>query len=195
MNEPSSNENSIYVGIDLGTTNTVLASCKKPRINGYPRPFLIDINQYVMSSQIGMEKSLPSVLFFDFDRVKVGRFARDMKNRGADRRILYNTKIDMGKKNFEYHNGYTPVKAATEILKCCYDTIRQIMSKGSEFPEVTITVPASFNQDQIADTKKAAEAAGFKKISILEEPLAELAMFALSIYKLTKAASMIFILF
>ena len=175
MNEPSINENSIHVGIDLGTTNTVLASCKKPRINGYPQPIVREILQDVMSSQMGMEKSLPSVLFFDFDRVKIGRFARNKKNDGADRRVLYNTKIDMGKKEIEYHNGYTPVKAATEILKCCYDTIRQsIIPKGSEFPEVTITVPASFNQDQIADTKKAAEAAGFKKISILEEPLAAL---------------------
>lgn len=175
MNESSSNENSIHIGIDLGTTNTVLASCKKPRINGYPKPELREITQYVMSSQIGAEKSLPSILFFDFDGVvKVGHFARERKNKGADRRILYNTKIDMGKKEIEYHNGYTPVKAATEILKCCYDTIRQIMPRGSEFPEVTITVPASFNQDQIADTKKAAEMAGFKKISILEEPLAAL---------------------
>lgn len=112
---------------------------------------------------------MPSGLFFDFDEVvKVGRFARDMKAQGADLRVLYNTKIDMGKKEIEYHNGYTPVKAATEILKCCYDTIRQIMPRGSEFPEVTITVPASFNQDQIADTKKAAEAADSRKFQYLK---------------------------
>ena len=35
----------IHVGIDLGTTNTVIASCKKPRINGYPQPIVREINR------------------------------------------------------------------------------------------------------------------------------------------------------
>lgn len=167
----------IHIGIDLGTTNTVMASCKMPRINRFPRPRIVQINQYVTSTQMGIESSIPSVLFFDSDgKVKVGRYARDRKNTGADRRILYNTKIDMGKE-VEYDNGYTPVKAATEILKCCYNTILQeVIPKGDEFPEVTITVPASFNQNQIADTRTAAKLAGFdiEKVSILEEPLAAL---------------------
>lgn len=167
----------IHIGIDLGTTNTVMASCKMPRTKGFPRPRVVQINQYVTSTQMGIESSIPSVLFFDSDgKVKVGRYARDRKNTGADRRILYNTKIDIGKE-VEYDNGYTPVKAATEILKCCYNTILQeVIPKGDEFPEVTITVPASFNQNQIADTRTAAKLAGFdiEKVSILEEPLAAL---------------------
>lgn len=167
----------IHIGIDLGTTNTVMASCKMPRTKGFPRPRVVQINQYITSTQMGIENSIPSVLFFDSDgKVKVGRYARDRKNTGADRRILYNTKIDMGKE-VEYDNGYTPVKAATEILKCCYNTILQeVIPKGDEFPEVTITVPASFNQNQIADTRTAAKLAGFdiEKVSILEEPLAAL---------------------
>lgn len=167
----------IHIGIDLGTTNTVMASCKMPRTKGFPRPRVVQINQYITSTQMGIENSIPSVLFFDSDgKVKVGRYARDRKEAGADRRILYNTKIDMGKE-VEYDNGYTPVKAATEILKCCYNTILQeVIPKGDEFPEVTITVPASFNQNQIADTRTAAKLAGFdiEKVSILEEPLAAL---------------------
>ena len=166
----------IHIGIDLGTTNTVMASCRKPRTNGFPRATVVKINQYITSTQMGIENSLPSVLFFDSDnKIKVGRYARDRKIAGADKRILYNTKIDMGKE-IEYEgNGYTPVKSAAEILKLCYDSILlQIMPKGSEFPEVTITVPASFNQNQIRDTKEAAKLAGFEKFSILEEPLAAL---------------------
>ena len=143
----------IHIGIDLGTTNTVMATCKMPRHN-IMRPTICSINQYIMENQIGMEKSLPSVLFFGANgKVKVGRFARDKKQDGADRRILYNTKIDMGRK-VVYANEYTPVKAAADILKVCHDAIRQtVMQRGdSEFPDVTITVPASFNQSQIADT-------------------------------------------
>lgn len=165
----------IHIGIDLGTTNTVMATCKMPRHN-IMRPTICSINQYIMENQIGMEKSLPSVLFFGANgKVKVGRFARDKKQDGADRRILYNTKIDMGRK-VVYANEYTPVKAAADILKVCHDAIRQtVMQRGdSEFPDVTITVPASFNQSQIADTIMAAKMAGFEKVSILEEPIAAL---------------------
>ena len=165
----------IHVGIDLGTTNTVMAACKTPRPGGFLGPRVRDINQYVDAKQIGVYKSLPSVLFFDSDnKIKVGKYAHDRKRNGADKRVLYNTKIDMGRE-VEYENGFTPVRAATEILKVCYNSIIQnIIPRGSEFPEVTITVPASFNQNQIADTRMAAKLAGFEKVSILEEPVAAL---------------------
>ena len=174
MAEDTSSQSGIHVGIDLGTTNTVMAVCKKPRFN-ILRSFLQPINQYVTATRIDRNFYLPSVLFFDTDAVKVGLYAHDRKSFGADKRILYNTKIDMGRE-IEYANGYTPVDAAAEILKVCYDTIlKTIMMKGDTvFPDVTITVPASFRQNQITDTLKAASMAGFKKVSILEEPVAAL---------------------
>ena len=184
MDNARTMQHKIHVGIDLGTTNTVMATCKTPRHRNIMRPTVCQINQYVMEKQIGMEKSLPSVLFFGADgKVKVGRFARDKKLDGADRRILYNTKIDMGRQ-VEYANGYTPVKAAADILKVCHDTIQQnIMQRGdNEFPDVTITVPASFNQSQIADTIMAAKMAGFEKVSILEEPVAALYHYITNLY-------------
>jgi len=172
---PETNKSTIYVGIDLGTTNTVMAVCKKPRPGGFPRPMVKDINQYRTARQMGIQRWLPSVLFFDADKkVKVGQYAHDRKEMGADKRILYNTKIDMGRE-VVYENGFTPVAAATEILKVCHSTILQtIIPRGENFPEVTITVPASFNQNQIADTLRAAKLAGFEKVSILEEPVAAL---------------------
>lgn len=172
---PETNKSTIYVGIDLGTTNTVMAVCKKPRPGGFPRPMVKDINQYRTARQMGIQRWLPSVLFFDADKkVKVGQYAHDRKEMGADKRILYNTKIDMGRE-VVYENGFTPVKAATEILKVCHSTILQsVIPRGEDFPEVTITVPASFNQSQIADTLRAAKLAGFEKVSILEEPVAAL---------------------
>ena len=167
-------ESNIHVGIDLGTTNTVMAVCKKPRFN-ILRSFVQPINQYVTATRIDRNFYLPSVLFFDTDGVKVGMYAHDRKSFGADKRILYNTKIDIGRA-IEYANGYTPVDAAAEILKVCYDTIRKtVMMRGDDvFPDVTITVPASFRQNQITDTLKAASIAGFEKVSILEEPVAAL---------------------
>lgn len=175
MNKSTRMRHNIHVGIDLGTTNTVMATCKKS-LKGILKPSVRPINQYIMAKHIGMHPSLPSVLYFEPDgEVKVGKYAQDKKNAGAGKRILYNTKIDIGRE-VEYSNGFTPVKAATEILKVCYDTIKQtVMGKDDfDFPNVTITVPASFNQNQIADTLQAAHLAGFENVSILEEPVAAL---------------------
>lgn len=166
---------SFHVGIDLGTTNTVIATCKESK-RGFFRPVVRNINQYQSAKHMGQSNNLPSVLFFDNDsRVKVGEYAKDKKNEGANSRVLYNTKIDMGKR-VEYDNGYTPVKAASEILKVCYNSIKTYAAIGEEFPNVTITVPASFTQTHIADTIEAAKLAGFHpdKITILEEPVAAL---------------------
>lgn len=118
---------------------------------------------------------LPSVLFLDLEgNVKVGKYAHDRKDMGADHRVLYNTKIDMGTETVYRHN-FTPVQAAAEILKVCHATIsRNIKPKDGDFPGVTITVPASFNRNQIADTIEAARRAGFENVSILEEPVAAL---------------------
>jgi len=169
------NNASIHVGIDLGTTNTVVATCKAGTRRFF-RPVVRDINQYERAKQMGISKSLPSVLFFDNDgTIKVGKYAKTKKEDGTDRRILFNTKIDMGQKT-EYDNGFTPVTAAAEILKVCRENIKTYIGRNDEFPEVTITVPASFTQSQIADTLTAARLAGFDidKISILEEPVAAL---------------------
>ena len=168
-------ESTFHVGIDLGTTNTVMATCK-PSKRAFFRPNVRDINQYQFAKQMGMSPNLPSVLFLDTDgEVKVGEYAKHKKEDGASSRILYNTKIDMGQK-VTYENGYTPVRAASEILKVCYKSIKTYISVDEEFPDVTITVPASFTQSQIADTIEAAKQAGFEpdKIAILEEPVAAL---------------------
>lgn len=168
-------ESTFHVGIDLGTTNTVMATCK-PSKRAFFRPNVRDINQYQFAKQMGLLPNLPSVLFLDMDgEVKVGEYAKHKKEDGASSRILYNTKIDMGQK-VTYENGYTPVRAASEILKVCYKSIKTYISVDEEFPDVTITVPASFTQSQIADTIEAAKQAGFEpdKIEILEEPVAAL---------------------
>lgn len=168
----------IHVGIDLGTTNTVIATCKQGKM--FHLPTTREINQDVLSGQQGRGKSLPSVLYIDNDgKVRVGEYAKNRKRDGASSNLLYNTKIDMGTKT-TYENGFTPVRAATEILKVCYENILTYVGRNAEFPSVTITVPASFTQDQIADTLAAARMAGFDtdhKVSILEEPVAALYYF------------------
>ena len=164
----------MHIGIDLGTTNTVIASCKQGK--RFHLPTIREINQDILSGQQGRRKNLPSVLYIDNDgRIRVGEYAKNRKRGGDSIKLLYNTKIDMGKKT-SYDNGFTPVRAAAEILKVCYENIITYVGRNSEFPSITITVPASFTQAQIADTLAAAKMAGFdtSKVSILEEPVAAL---------------------
>lgn len=167
-------ETSFHVGIDLGTTNTVMATCK-PR-NKFLLPVVRDINQYLSEKQIGVMKRLPSVLYWENNgEVIVGEYARQKKEAGYSDRVLYNTKMDIGSKII-YNNGYTPVKAATEILKVCFNSIKTYISDDEEFPNVTITVPGCFSLNKVADTLEAAKQAGFaqNKVSLLEEPVATL---------------------
>lgn len=164
----------MHIGIDLGTTNTVIASCKQGK--RFHLPTTREVNQDILSGQQGRRKSLPSVLYIEKDgKVHVGEYAKNRKRYGASSKLLYNTKIDMGTK-ITYDNGFTPVRAAAEILKICHKNILTYVGRNAEFPSVTITVPASFTQDQVADTLAAAKMAGFdpNKISILEEPVAAL---------------------
>ena len=98
----------IHVGIDLGTTNTVLASCKRPGAGRTPRPRIRDVKQFFDAKNQGDMSYLPSVLFLDLEgNVKVGKYAHDRKDMGADRRVLYNTKIDMGTETL-YQYDFTP---------------------------------------------------------------------------------------
>lgn len=169
------NEASFHVGIDLGTTNTVVASGNRSR-NGIIRSRVRAISQKISPTMTDMLDNLPSVLFMDpKGGVIVGKYAKDKKEDGASSKVLYNTKIDMGQKT-AYDNGYTPVTAAEEILKVCHAGIRAFTPRDQAFPGVTITVPASFTQSQIADTLEAARLAGFNRneIEILEEPVAAL---------------------
>lgn len=164
----------IHFGIDLGTTNTVIASCKQGK--RFLLPITREINQEILPGQQGRRKSLPSILYIDKDdKVHVGECAKNRVTDGASINLLYNTKNDMGARII-YDNGFTPVKAAAEILKVCYENIRTYVGLNTEILSVTITVPASFTQDQVVDTIEAAKIAGFDldKISILEEPIASL---------------------
>ena len=163
------------VGIDLGTTNTVMATCKASK-RLFFRPHISKIYQYLHTKQMGYSDILPSVLFFNNDgKCIVGEYAKDKKEDGAYSRILYNTKLDMGRK-IVYNHNFTPVKSAAEILRVCYESLKAEITPNLPFPDVTITVPASFSQNQIADTIEAAKLSGFEadKVKILEEPIAAL---------------------
>ncbi len=165
------------IGVDLGTTNTVVA------VGGRARPL-----------DDGERTTLPSVVaFLPNGRVQVGEHAR--RRRAIDgSNTIFSSKRIIGRRydshevrNFrdrypfeleEVEGGWpafrtragliSPLEVATHVLGAL------ITRTGIE-PEnapVTVTVPASFAESQKQATAEAAAAAGLGDVTLLEEPVA-----------------------
>lgn len=159
--------NKIYVGIDLGTTNTLVAYEK----NGKPAtlPF------------IGSGNVLPSVLYLDAETqaIEIGLDAYRNGNYAPENRIK-SSKTFMGREmvyNLPVKHGnpitMTPTDVAAEILK----TVKKRIIKKLKLTEndeicAVITVPAAFSSYQKEETKKAAEMAGLHLLGLRPEPVA-----------------------
>ena len=167
-------QNGTYFGIDLGTTNTVVSK-GNVLFNGLIQSQIIQVMQVDENKSPTTEFILPSVLYVDENgKEYVGKIAKDIKSK-ASKKVLYNTKRYIGSnKTWKLRDKYyTSKDVAKQILKTCRDSMRRY-NQGKEVDSVTITVPASFNTDQIKDTKDAAMEIGFKNVNLIPEPTAAL---------------------
>ncbi len=148
-----------YLGIDLGTTNSVAVIYK-------------DKNDEMEVVKVdGVDEILPSVVYYGEEGVIVGSEAKA----GA---IIYPENTVISVKRFMGQTeaikvGSTeklPEEISAEILKKLKKAAED--QSGETFNEVVITHPAYFNDRQIFATKKAGELAGFKNVHLLSEPLA-----------------------
>lgn len=160
--------NKIYVGIDLGTTNTLVAYEK----NG---------KRITTLTFKGSGNVLPSVLYLDAEskHIQIGADACISGNYAPENRIK-SSKTYMGRdKIYELPvNGgqavrMTPTDVAAEILKAVKERIIKKL-KLQEDDEIcaVITVPAAFSGIQKEETKKAAEMAGLTCLGLRPEPVA-----------------------
>ncbi len=148
-----------YLGIDLGTTNSVAVIYKDK-----------DDSVYTVAID-GTDEILPSVVSYIDDDIIVGSEAKS----GA---IIYpeNTVISikrlMGVSDAVNVGETTklPEEISGEILK----KLKNAAEEQAEeiFDEVVITHPAYFNDRQIFATKQAGLIAGFQNVYLLSEPLA-----------------------
>ncbi len=146
-------------GIDLGTTNSALGCYT----GGLPETVLVQ-----------GDKTMPSVVWYRADgSVIVGK---DAYARKGQKDVVYSSKRDMGT-DVVYHltledgssKDVTPVDVAAEVLKAIVNGSDKMYG---EVTEAVITVPAYFNERQRAATRQAAELAGIKLISMINEPTA-----------------------
>jgi molecular chaperone DnaK len=150
----------IYVGIDLGTTNSAAAVFDGERVS-------------VVRNAQGSTVT-PSVVRLDKQgRITVGTRARrfleqDPANTAAEFKRLMGTErgIDFpaaGKK-------LKPEELSAEVLKALRQDIADQL--GVNVERAVISVPALFELPQSAATSEAARLAGFQRVELLQEPIA-----------------------
>ncbi|MCY0897936.1 MAG: Hsp70 family protein [Firmicutes bacterium] len=146
------------VGIDLGTTNSVIAIIR----GGHPE-VVPDANDEVI---------VPSVVLVDLDgKIVVGRDARAALVAMPDRTIAA-VKRKMGLPDTVQLGGqsWRPEEISAMILRKLRTHV-ELLFPDQEI-EAVITVPAYFNEAQRRATKEAGELAGFRVERIINEPTA-----------------------
>ena len=150
-----------YIGIDLGTTNSVICSFDGISVTLYKSPDQKDIT--------------PSALFFDRRGNKyVGSRAYDQAALNpANAAVLF--KRFMGTSTPIKISGVdrtmTPEECSTEVLKMLFSYLPESI-RNSEQTGTVITVPAAFNQMQKDATLAAAQAAAIGQVALMQEPVA-----------------------
>jgi molecular chaperone DnaK len=151
----------IYVGIDLGTTNSAISSYDGENVQIYKSPEQHDVT--------------PSAIYFDKRGNKyVGSRAYNSASRSPENAALLfkrfmgtSTKIKIQAIDKEL----TPEECSAEILKTLYGYLPEEI-RNSDSTATVITVPAAFNQMQKDATMSAAELAGIGKVALMQEPVA-----------------------
>ena len=152
---------SYYIGIDLGTTNSVVCSYDGRETRVWKSPEQNDVT--------------PSAIYIDGRGHKhVGKRAYDYaphepKNvaRLFKRLMGTATQIELPGAN----SSLTPQECSAEILRCLYGYLQQGIGEDAEMGTV-ITVPAAFNQMQKNATLEAAEIANIGNVALMQEPVA-----------------------
>lgn len=175
-------EADLIVGIDLGTTNSLIAYIK-------------DNEPYALQNKSGDHTLVPSIIHFDdSDNVHVGNDAKEFLINKPERTI-YSVKRLMGKSYgdvnaYDAFLGYkiidedteslvkiqvgerffTPVELSAKILQQLKENGETEL--GKEIQKAVITVPAYFNDAQRQATRDAGKLAGLDVLRIVNEPTA-----------------------
>jgi molecular chaperone DnaK len=148
----------VNFGIDLGTTNSLIAKFERGTVMVFKNPN-------------GFKETLPSVVGFRTDRTLIGDQARAYAERDA-KNVASRFKRKMGTTESIKINALqvnkTPVELSAYVLK----ELKQFVQTGENVEAVVITIPASFDTVQTNATKEAGLQSGFKQVLLLQEPIA-----------------------
>lgn len=150
--------NTINFGIDLGTSNSLIAKFDKGNVEVFKNPN-------------GFKETLPSVVGFRNDKILIGDQARTYLQRDS-KSVVSRFKRKMGtSETFKIKSlgsSKTPVDLSAYVLK----ELKNFIHSGDQLDSAVITIPASFDTVQSNATKEAGIQAGFNSVVLLQEPIA-----------------------
>ena len=171
-------EHRLAAGIDLGTTNSLIASVK----SGLAETLVDDNNHDILPSVVSYQEGEvlvgqaaqayaitdPENTIVSAKRL-IGRSLADITNKYPS--LPYQFSGDENHPEIETRSGaVNPVQVSAEILKTL--SVRAQSALGGELTGVVITVPAYFDDAQRHSTKDAAKLAGLNVLRLLNEPTA-----------------------
>lgn len=171
-------EHRLAAGIDLGTTNSLIASVQSGTTN-------------TLADHQGHD-ILPSIVSYQTDTILVGEQAKALSVSDAQNTIVSAKRL-IGRSLSDIQSKYpslpyqfcgdenhpeiitrqgkiNPVQVSAEILKSLSQRAEQAL--GGELTGVVVTVPAHFDDAQRQSTKDAAKLAGVNVLRLLNEPTA-----------------------
>ena len=151
------------VGIDLGTTNSLIATLEE----GQPWVIPDDDGNLLLPSYVGMD---------DAGQLLVGAAAR-RQYAAAPERTIKSIKRQMGTAYTATlgDQSYRPQEISAIILRALKQRAEAMLDEA--ITQAVITVPAYFTDAQRQATKEAGEIAGFEVLQILNEPTAAALVF------------------
>ncbi|MCX2791399.1 Fe-S protein assembly chaperone HscA [Vibrio sp. Sgm 5] len=172
-------EHKLAAGIDLGTTNSLVASVRsgdaKTLTDDQGRSILPSVVNYTQdSASVGYDAKAkaelePANTIISVKRL-IGRSLKDIQARYPS--LPYQFKeSDNGLPILQTAQGdKNPIEVSADILKALGKRAEETL--GGELAGVVITVPAYFDDAQRAGTKDAAKLAGLHVLRLLNEPTA-----------------------
>ena len=148
----------INFGIDLGTSNSLIAKFDKGNVEVFKNPN-------------GFKETLPSVVGFRNDRILIGDQARTYLQRDA-KSVASRFKRKMGTSETFKIKAINASKSPVELSAYVLKELKTFIHSGEQVDGAIITIPASFDTVQSNATKEAGTLAGFKTVVLLQEPIA-----------------------
>lgn len=161
-----------YVGIDLGTTNSALSTCRVDD-TGDLNATAVKLKRKARSTSSNNEheeETLPSCVQYKKDvdgnyNIIVGDYAKEQFSTRPDT-VAKSIKTQMGNPSIDYPEwdeeipDKTPEEVSSRILKHMMEALKRKKRSIDDDVDVVITIPASFSPIQRMATLKAAELAG-----------------------------------
>lgn len=179
-------EHRLAAGIDLGTTNSLIASVKSGEASTLVDHQGCDILPSIVSYQNSSDGSSQSNNILVGNEAKALSVSDPQNTIVSAKRLIGRSLSDIQSKypSLPYqftgdenhpeimtrHGNINPVQVSAEILKTLSQRAEQAL--GGELTGVVITVPAHFDDAQRQSTKDAAKLAGVNVLRLLNEPTA-----------------------